>query len=139
MLFSNKNLRNGLFLDLLFALPQPIPYVYYQWTWQCGLKGHILVLSLIISLLCLYLAALICDISLLVGQTCKYEIDVLIILTMAMCRLVLLWRFVFAHSRFWEKQVRAIDHAYESRSSVSDLMLTLILAIIFIGDVPREF
>merc|ERR1719409_2200134 len=73
ILFMNTNLRNGLLFDLLLCLPQPIPYFYKSWTWECGLSG----------------------------QTCKYEIDVLLLLVMAACRTFLLWRFIFAHSRFW--------------------------------------
>jgi len=75
-LLMHPGIRNELLFELFMCLPQPIPYYYRQWTWDCGLEG----------------------------QTCKYEIDVLILLVMALCRLFLMWRFIFAHSRFWEKQ-----------------------------------
>ena len=75
-LLMHPGIRNELLWELLFCLPQPIPYYYGQWTWDCGLEN----------------------------QTCKYEIDVLILLVMALGRLFLIYRVIFAHSRFWEKQ-----------------------------------
>jgi len=59
-----------------------VPYFYYRWQAECGLFG----------------------------QTCYYEIDAPILLLMGVCRLFLIWRSVFAHSRFWVKQALFQKH-----------------------------
>jgi len=80
-------LRNSFLLDVALLIPQPMPGYETQFEVTCGLYG----------------------------QVCKYELDMLLVLTMTLGRAILVWRFVFARSIFWPRQ-SVMQRAYQPLS-----------------------